>query len=75
MWAFHGAKDEGVPVERSQAMVDALKRNGGDPKLTVYPEAGHDAWTETYDNPEFYEWLFAQRRTDQGKATDGNKKQ
>lgn len=63
VWAFHGAKDTGVPLERSQAMVDALKKNGGDPKLTVYPEAGHDSWTATYDNPEFYEWLLAQKRS------------
>lgn len=63
VWAFHGAKDTGVPLERSQSMVDALKKNGGDPKLTIYPEAGHDSWTATYDNPEFYEWLLAQKRT------------
>ena len=63
VWAFHGAKDTGVPLERSQAMVDLLKKNGGDPKLTVYPEAGHDSWTATYDNPEFYEWLLKQKRT------------
>lgn len=62
-WAFHGAKDTGVPIERSQAMVDAMKKDGGDPKLTIYPDAGHDAWTETYNNPEFYEWLLEQKRT------------
>jgi predicted peptidase len=62
-WVFHGAKDEGVPLERSQVMVDALKKNGGNPKFTVYPEAEHDSWTETYNNPEFYEWLLAQKRT------------
>lgn len=62
VWAFHGAKDTGVPLDRSQAMVDALKKNGGEPKFTIYPEAGHDSWTATYDNPEFYEWLLAQSR-------------
>jgi len=62
VWAFHGAKDPGVPLERSQAMIDALKKAGGDPKLTVYPEAAHDSWTETYNNPAFYEWLLAQKR-------------
>jgi len=63
VWAFHGAKDTGVPLERSQAMVDALKKIGGDPKLTIYPEAGHDSWTATYGNPDFYEWLLAQKRS------------
>ncbi|MFT5528208.1 MAG: putative peptidase [Pirellulaceae bacterium] len=61
VWAFHGAKDTGVPPERSQSMVDALKKSGGSPKLTIYPEAGHDAWTETYNNPEFYTWLLEQK--------------
>jgi predicted peptidase len=61
-WAFHGAKDKGVPVERSQKMIDAMKEEGGEPKLTVYPEAEHDSWTETYNNPMFYEWLLAQKR-------------
>ncbi len=61
-WAFHGAKDQGVLVERSQEMIDAMNENGGEPKLTIYPEAGHDAWTETYNNPAFYDWLLAQKR-------------
>ncbi|MEJ7590409.1 MAG: alpha/beta hydrolase-fold protein [Planctomycetaceae bacterium] len=61
-WAFHGAKDLGVPLERSQEMIDAMKEKGGTPKLTVYPDAEHDSWTETYNNPEFYEWLLAQKR-------------
>jgi predicted peptidase len=63
VWAFHGAKDAGVPPERSQMMIDAIKKLGGDPKLTIYPDAAHDAWTETYNNPEFYEWLLKQKRS------------
>ena len=61
-WAFHGAKDLVVPVERSEQMVKALQKEGGEPKFTVYPEADHDSWTETYEKPEFYEWMFQQRR-------------
>ena len=63
VWAFHGGKDTVVPLEESQRMVDALKKAGvQDVKLTVYPEAGHDSWTETYDNPELYEWLLKHER-------------
>lgn len=58
-WVFHGAKDEVVPLKNSQDMVDALKEAGGDVKFTVYPDAGHDSWTETYDNPELYEWFLS----------------
>jgi predicted peptidase len=63
IWVFHGAKDPVVPLQRSEAMVDALRQRGGNVQLTVYPDAGHDAWSETYDNPKLYEWLLRQRRS------------
>jgi len=62
VWVFHGGKDPAVPLNNSQVMVDALKKLGSNVKFTVYPEAGHDSWTETYNNPAFYEWLLQQRR-------------
>lgn len=63
VWAFHGGKDAVVPLARSAQMVEVLKKNKGDAKLTVYPDAGHDAWTQTYANPEVYQWLLEQKRT------------
>ena len=61
VWVFHGAKDRTVPLEESQRMVDALKRRGGKPKFTIYPEAGHDSWTKSYDNPKLYEWFLSHK--------------
>jgi predicted peptidase len=61
-WVFHGGKDGVVPVTCSVDMVAALRALGAKPGLTVYPEAGHDSWTATYDNPAFYDWLLANRR-------------
>lgn len=67
-WAFHGAKDTVVPLAESERMVNSLKKRGGNAKLTVYSNAGHDSWTETYDNPELYEWLLKQKRTGKTKG-------
>ncbi|MCO6046095.1 alpha/beta hydrolase-fold protein [Aeoliella sp. ICT_H6.2] len=61
LWAFHGAKDPVVKLESTTNCIDALREAGGHPRLTVYPEAMHDSWTETYDNPMFYEWLLGER--------------
>ncbi len=61
IWVFHGGKDFVVPVSQSEEMVEALKRAGNDVKFTVYPEAGHDSWTETYDDPEVWKWMFDQQ--------------
>jgi len=62
IWAFHGAKDETVPVARSEEMARAVRAAGGDVKLTVYPEVAHDSWTQTYNNDAVYDWLLKQRR-------------
>jgi predicted peptidase len=63
VWAFHGAKDPVVPVTESQRMVEWLKGHGvTDVKLTVYPEAEHDCWTESYRNPELYDWFLKHQR-------------
>ena len=67
VWAFHGAKDNTVPLARSQDMVNAVKKIGGDAKLTIYPEAEHDSWTETYNNPELYEWFLSHKISDRTK--------
>lgn len=62
VWAFHGSQDDVVPLSSTVNMVEALRRLGGNVKLTVYPDANHDAWTETYDNPELYRWFLSHRR-------------
>ena len=62
VWVFHGAKDQAVKIEKSQEMVDALTGIGGRVKFTIYPDADHDSWSQTYDDPKFYEWLLQQKR-------------
>jgi predicted peptidase len=49
-------------VEGSKEMVQAVKDCGGNARLTVYPDAGHDSWIETYNNQELYDWFLKHRR-------------
>ena len=60
--AFHGEKDETVPLTASQAMVDAVRKCGGHVEFTVYPEHGHDIGDIVWQEPKLFEWLLAQRR-------------
>jgi len=63
VWAFHGAKDNAVPLEESQRMTNAFLRAGcAEVKLTVYPQDGHDSWTRAYTEPEIWNWFLAHRR-------------
>ena len=60
VWVFHGEKDGVVLPEQSKMMVAGLKKYGcKEVKLTLYPDAGHDAWTATYNNPELYDWFLS----------------
>lgn len=68
-WVFHGARDEAVKLEESTRMVEGMRRYGCMVEFTIYPEANHDSWTETYNNPELYEWFLKQQRH-QGKTTN-----
>lgn len=61
-WVFHGAKDYIVPLEESEVMVRALEKAGGNVKFTVYPDADHDSWTVTYNNPAIYNWLLSHKK-------------
>ena len=58
VWAFHGARDKSVFMEESVKMVNAVNKRGGNARLTIYPENGHNCWTDTYGNPALYEWFL-----------------
>lgn len=70
IWAFHGALDATVPVENSIHMVRAVNKKGGSAKLTVYPENKHDAWSDTYSNPEVFAWLLSHKRQTEAVCSD-----
>lgn len=63
MWVFHGDADTIVPLAESQRMVRIINaEHGENAKLTVYAGVAHNSWTQTYNNPAVWDWLFAQRR-------------
>lgn len=61
IWAFHGAKDDSVPVQRSRDMVAAVRAAGGQPRYTEYPQVDHLVWERAFREPDLAPWLFGQR--------------
>jgi predicted peptidase len=44
-------------------MIAAFKEAGAtDLQLTIYPDAGHDSWTQAYNDDHLYEWLLKHSR-------------
>ena len=62
VWAFHGANDVNVPVSGSRAMIEAMRKAGGDPKYTEYEDAAHNIWDRVSASTAWLDWMFAQKR-------------
>ena len=70
VWAFHGDKDNAVPVERSRNMIEAMKKAGMKPKYTEYPGVSHNSWSRAFETPELLQWLFSKRRPGEKQLGD-----
>ncbi|MBN2357512.1 dienelactone hydrolase family protein [candidate division KSB1 bacterium] len=65
IWIFHNIGDPTIPIQHSYDMADSLTQCGATDLLTTYYNNDmHDAWTETYHNPQLYDWFLSHRRKD-----------
>jgi len=62
IWAFHGQQDTTVPVTMTTDMITAIRKAGGHPHLTIYPDLNHNSWDRAYATEALYTWLLAQKR-------------
>ena len=62
VWAFHGDRDEVVPLDASATLVRTLVRAGGAARLTVIEGGGHALWDEVYGDGALLRWLASRRR-------------
>ena len=63
IWAFHGEKDDVVPVSGTRDMETALRAAGATKlRVTYYPEVEHDSWTRSYADPALYAWMMMQSK-------------
>ena len=61
IWLFHNAYDERVPARVSRRLARALEACGSEVRLTIFPRAGHDAWSDAYAQGDLYRWLLDHR--------------
>ena len=63
IWAFHGLLDPIVLFHESSRMITALRRAGGDPRLSTFPTQAHGLrfWKVAFREPGLADWVFAQK--------------
>ena len=57
IWAFHGEKDNLVPVSDTQDLIDRLRALGNEVRFTVLPNRDHYI-LDAYENQELYSWFL-----------------
>lgn len=62
IWAFHGEKDAIAPLKNDEAIIEALRNQGGTPRFTILPGQGHYI-AGVYKNQELYDWFLTNTRT------------
>lgn len=62
IWDFHGDSDPVVPVMGDIAMVQAVRACGGEPRMSILPNTGHNSWDAAYADQGLYMWFLHHRR-------------
>lgn len=62
IWIFHGEKDDVVPPGLSKEMARTINHNGGNAKLSLYPNDNHNSWDLAFAEPYLLKWLFSHTR-------------
>ncbi len=62
IWAFSGENDSIAPAQLNKNMVEAINQHGGNAKINILKEEGHDIAHIAFKYPEVLDWLFNQKK-------------
>ena len=58
-WVFHGRKDRIIPLSSGEQMSLLHEKAGGESKLTIYEDGGHEIWDQIYPEEFLYDWFMS----------------
>ena len=59
---YHGDSDTVVLTKRTQEMVAAVKKAGGNITYVEVPNCGHNSWSPAFGEEKNWKWLFEQKK-------------
>ena len=60
---YHGDADDVVPVGHSRKAYETLRKAGAKVEYFEFPGCRHGSWNPAFNQSDFMEWLFAQKKT------------
>lgn len=58
VWLFHGGRDRIILPQWSLKMAEELDKIGGNVRVTIHEDLGHDCWWRVYSGHDVYEWML-----------------
>ena len=65
IWIFHGSADQVVLAKQSLKMANAILDAGGNPKITIYENIGHNSWDNAFAEKDFLKWIHSKTKTNE----------
>jgi len=62
IWIFHGSLDKVVLPQESLKIAEKIIEEGGNPKLTLYENVGHDSWNDAFEEKDFLSWIHSKSK-------------
>ncbi len=64
LWISQGGKDGVALPEKANRVVREFRKAGGDVRYLYFPNNGHNAWDDTYKNPDFFPFFMRHTKMD-----------
>lgn len=62
LWVFHGSDDKVVSPKRTLDLVKAIKKAGGNPRMTIYENIDHISWDFAFAEEDFLKWIYSKTK-------------
>ena len=62
IWIFHGSLDKVVLPQESLSIAKKIIEEGGNPRLTLYENVGHDSWNDAFEEKDFLSWIHSKSK-------------
>ena len=62
IWIFHGSLDKVVLPKESLDIAKKIIEQGGNPRLTLYENVGHDSWNDAFEEKDFLSWIHSKSK-------------
>jgi hypothetical protein len=63
LWYFQGGQDGNPTPSRTYNFIKRLRNAGGVVRYSLYPSLGHGTWNTAYNEPDFFLWIVAKKKT------------